>query len=376
MRGGGVEVSVNLTGWTQSGGPEVLHESYVRLGTFDTPKAHTRASCGFASKGTDLSSLCERITQGHKGGKIVEPTAFAGKAGCLVSASPSATLSDLFFETLVEDHWLEWHYSALRDDQFVESGRRALEPLVASLSAKVETVPTAVPQSDLTDRQLEFIQKTQECNADSKDLICRALAAFKTGRRPSGRPQPVGIIGITFPLGSDESLVGYLVLSDTAVRQDTVILQGKKEEAAGTELVASLKAGKQPPENNVLMAMARSQPRCPTRVDGRAFHAGSVGRTRQDVSARNKRRTRLRQYRVRGRISRNRGRSLSYEVAVELTDSTLRAPRKLRVSVTIFTFSPCLIKSGTRILSPMSAGWPSWCHSRWTYHHVLRVPPR
>ena len=81
----------------------------------------------------------------------------------------------------------------------------------------------------------------------------------KTGRRPSGRPQPVGIIGITFPLGSDESLVGYLVLSDTAVRQDTVILKGKKEEAAGTELVASLKAGKQPPKNNVLAAMARSQ---------------------------------------------------------------------------------------------------------------------
>ena len=91
------------------------------------------------------------------------------------------------------------------------------------------------------------------------DLICRALAAFKTGRRPSGRPQPVGIIGITFPLGSDESLVAYLVLSDTAVRQDTVILKGKKEEAAGTELLASLKAGKQPPKNNVLAAMARSK---------------------------------------------------------------------------------------------------------------------
>lgn len=259
LRGGGLEVSANLTGWTQSGGPEVLHESYVRLGTFDTPKAHLALLVDSLPKGADLSSLCERTARGHKGGKIVEPIAFAGKAGCLISASPSDPLSDLFFEMLMGDHWLEWHYSALRDDQFVESGRRALEPLIASVSAKVETVPTAVPQSDLTDRQLEFIQKAQKCGADSKDFICRALAAFKTGRRPSGRPNPVGIIGVTFPLGTDESVVAYLVLSDTAVRQDTVILKGKKEESAGTELLDSLKAGKQPPKNNMLAAMARSQ---------------------------------------------------------------------------------------------------------------------
>ena len=81
LRGGGLEVSVNLPGWTQSGGPEVLHESYVRLGTFDTPKAHLALLVDSLPKGTDLSSLCERITRGHKGGKTVDFHGFRGESG-------------------------------------------------------------------------------------------------------------------------------------------------------------------------------------------------------------------------------------------------------------------------------------------------------
>jgi len=268
LRGGGLEVSVDLTGWKQSGGPGVLHESYVRLGTFDTDKAHLSFLVDLVRPGEDLKTLCEGTARHHAGGTILEASTFAGKPACLISASPGAPQSDLYFEMIVGNRWLEWHYSAAGDGHFIEAGRKALEPLVASLAAKVEAVPTPVPESDMTDAEVSLIERSQKCKAESKELVCRALAAFKVGKRPSGRPQPVSIVGATVELGfggsSDappefEGDAGYLVLSDTAARQEEFRRVNKKDLAASNEVVAAVKLGKHAPANNLVVAAARKE---------------------------------------------------------------------------------------------------------------------
>jgi len=272
LRGGGLEVDVDLTGWTQTEGPAVFHGTYVRLGQFVTKFQVLSLLVDQPPPGTDLQGVCEHAVQSYStrtGLKILEQTTVAGKAACLFMFPDAGQRRNLYVEMLFEDRWLELHYSAPDVGKSVELGRQALEPVVASLSAKrYEDSPGDLQQPDITDSTIAFVEYAQGCGAKSKDFICLALAAFKAGTRPSGRPSPVGIAGISVPVIFDKALdaaaglrttAGFIVLSDTAVRLDHLPGKlSKEQEKAAKEVISAVKAGRQPPGGNLIAAAARS----------------------------------------------------------------------------------------------------------------------
>ena len=216
---------------------------------------------------TDVAGLCEQSVAHHRGAQILAPSAFAGKPGCLLVVPADQGFASLYLEMVTENRWLEWHYSAPTGATFADDGKRAMEPLIASFSAKADPSGLKLPQEELTDQMVTLIEHLQKCVADSADFVCRALAAFKEGKRPRGRPQPAAVAGASFPLVFDSKLAAsedfqpraaYIVVSDTQLEQEFIEGQlNKKFEAAAKELIASAKLLKKAPEKNAIVVQAR-----------------------------------------------------------------------------------------------------------------------
>ena len=272
LRGGGLEVRADLSGWTQTEGPAVFGGTYVRLGNFT--KSNDRMLSILVDRTppgvTDLESLCQHATKSYGGAtglKMLQRMTVAGKAGCLFTFPTAAQRRNFYVEMLFGDRWLELHYSAPDGGKSVELGSEVLESVVISLSAKpYNNAPGELLQADITDAEVAMVEHYQGCNAKSKDFICRSLAAFKSGARPSGRPIPVGFAGISLPIFFDRSLAGVVVVPETAgfiVVSDTTIGTGnpqpsKERERASKELIGAIKAGKPLPSGNLIVEAARS----------------------------------------------------------------------------------------------------------------------
>src|SRR5882724_4689810 len=96
LRGGGLEVAGDFSGWQQQPGAGVLHGNYYRLGLFYKEKGPALSLLidEIPRDRADLDSLCNHSAKSWKsvsGLKILEPKTFAGK---------------------VNQKWLEIHYSA------------------------------------------------------------------------------------------------------------------------------------------------------------------------------------------------------------------------------------------------------------------------
>jgi hypothetical protein len=269
LRGGGLEVTFDLTGWKQTLPASILHDNYIRLGTYDfSPQGHLAILVDELPQGiADTEGLCQRSMAHHGGAKILDPSTFAGKPGCLLVVPADEGFASLYLEMATVNRWLEWHYSAPTGPTFADDGKRALEPLIASFSAKADPSGMKLPQVELTDQEISFVERLRKCVAGSTDFVCDALTAFKEGKRPQGRPKPSGVAGASFPLVFDakmaasddfQPVAGYVVVSDTQIHQELIDGKlNKKFEAAAKEVIASAKLLKKPPEKNAIVAMAR-----------------------------------------------------------------------------------------------------------------------
>jgi hypothetical protein len=170
---------------------------------------------------------------------------------------------------LIEDRWLELHYSAPDSRSAGDTGRKALEAIVASLTAtRSESKPEELLYADVTDAEVTLAERSLRCNAASTNISCRALAAFKVGKRPTGRPRPVGVAGAAFLLffnlpatlvPIDKPIVGYLVISDTRVSALTLgTNRSKEQEKAEKEVLDAVNAGKHPDDANLVVIAARA----------------------------------------------------------------------------------------------------------------------
>ncbi len=274
LRGGGLEVRADLSGWIQTEGSAVLNGTYVRLGNFS--KSNDRVLSILVDRTppgvTDLASLCQHATKSYGGStglKVLQPTTVAGKAGCLFTFPTAAQRRNFYVEMLFGDRWLELHFSAPDGGKSVELGSEVLESVVISLSAKpYNNTPEELLQADITDAEIALVERLQGCNGKSKDFICRSLAAFRSGARPSGHPIPVGFARISLPIFFDRSLAGAVVVPETAgfiAVSDTTIGRGnlqpapsKERERASKELIGAIKAGKPLPSGNLIVVAARS----------------------------------------------------------------------------------------------------------------------
>jgi len=272
FRGGGLEVSADLSGWTQTEGPAVLKGTYVRLGNFTKSNDEVlsilvdRTPPGV----TDLESLCQHATKSYGGAKsvkVLQPSTVAGKAGCLLTFPTAGRRRNFYVEMLFGDRWLELHFSAPDGGKSVELGSEVLESVVMSLSAKpYNSAPGELLQADITDGEVALVELSQGCNAKSKDFVCRSLAAFRSGARPSGRPSPVGFAGMSLPVIFDRSLAGavadletagFIVVSDTTAGLGDLPPSNGLEKAS-KELIGAIKAGKPLPSGNLIVEAARS----------------------------------------------------------------------------------------------------------------------
>jgi hypothetical protein len=271
LRGGGLEVSADLSGWTRQLGTAVLDGNYVRLGQYTKPAGQVLSLLvDRPPEGVDLAAVCQHSLQNGAGDtppKVLEQAAFAGKPACLF------TLTLQFRRSLRGDALRRPVAGAAllgeRKRQGHRAGREELERVVASLSAtRYQSAPGKLQQADISDPEVAMAERYQGCSDKSKDFTCRALAAFKVGTRPSGRPSPTGVAGISIPVIFDKDVAGVLDITPSAgfiVVSNTGFSRGesgtklrKEQEKAAKELIAAVKAGKQPPGDNWYVAAARS----------------------------------------------------------------------------------------------------------------------
>jgi hypothetical protein len=272
LRGGGIEVSVDLTGWTQQLGPAVLHDDYVRLGQFGAPGGRNLSILldHLPPNVADLNTLCLGSQQSYGGAKagvkVLESLTFSAKNACLFTLPTEMVRRNLYVEMIVEERWLEIHYSAPDGRDAIAAGRQSLEAMVASLTAKRDAAPPELLMADIGDPEVALVQKLQGCGPKSKDCVCRALAAFHDGKRPAGRSAPVGIAGITMPIVFGLNIEGleprptYVVLSDTRAALGSFgPAKDKQEEKAASQLVRAVKSCQPPDADNALVKIAQSQ---------------------------------------------------------------------------------------------------------------------
>jgi hypothetical protein len=273
LRGSGLEVTIDLAGWKQEEGVVLLHGHYVRLGMFTAPKARDMSILvdDIPKGATDLNSLClgsEQSYGGSKAGvKVLDAATLAGKPACFFTFPTELNRRNFYVEMIVDGRWLEIHYSAPDGRDAAALARQSLESVVSSMVAKsIPSDDRQLPVADVTEGEVLLAENRQGCGGKSKDFVCRALAAFKTGQRPSGRPTPVGVAGVSmaivFGLADDFLQVppaSYIVVSDKGVRTGSFGKpKNKDEERAAQELARAVKAGQHPPDNNVLVIAARA----------------------------------------------------------------------------------------------------------------------
>jgi hypothetical protein len=273
LYGSGLEITVDLTGWTQQQGAAILHGNYARLGLFSAPKEQDLSILvdDIPQGATNLNNLClgsEKSYGGSKAGvKALETETLAGKPACLFTFPTVMNRRNFYVEMMVEGRWLEIHYSAPDGKDAIGLARQSLEAIVASLvSRPLQSQASELPAADISDEEIALGQSRQGCGAKSKDFVCRALAAFKAGRRPAGRPTPVGVAGITIPIvfGLAVDLIQtrptYVVVSDSCASTGGFgESKNKDEDKASSQLIRAVKAGQHPDDNNSLVIAARAQ---------------------------------------------------------------------------------------------------------------------
>jgi hypothetical protein len=203
--------------------------------------------------------------------KVLESKSVAGTPGCLFTFPTLAQRRNFYVELIFADRWVELHYSAPDGGKSIDLGRQSLEPIVASLKGKpYDSAPGELLEADITNAEIGLIEQGQGCSAKSKDYICRAIAAFRLGGRPSGRRKPIGLAGVGTVLFFDRSMAGMtdaigmpeattllLVISDTEVQRGSFGKLTKEQQKADKELIGAIKGGK-PIDGNPLISIAKS----------------------------------------------------------------------------------------------------------------------
>jgi hypothetical protein len=120
--------------------------------------------------------------------------------------------------------------------------------------------------ADVTNGELAAVHARLHCAQDRRQFFCRALAAFAAGRRPSGRPDPVGMAGAGIVVATPGSgleekepvpVLSALVLSDSGARSGTLDPDSDHEKDAVAVMRAVL-AGEPLPPQNPAVVYARS----------------------------------------------------------------------------------------------------------------------
>jgi len=140
LRGGGLEITVDLTGWKLEQGAAILRGGYARLGLFSGANGQDISILvdGIPKGATDVNTLCQGAEEskgGSKAGiKILEAESVAGKPACLFTFPAAQNRRSLYVEMLVEGRWLEIHYSAPDNRNVIALAHSSLEGLVGSES--------------------------------------------------------------------------------------------------------------------------------------------------------------------------------------------------------------------------------------------------
>ena len=186
LRGSGLELIADLTGWKQQQGAALLHGNYARLGVFTAASGQEMSILvdDLPNDASDLRALCLRAEQSYGGAKagvkMLELETVAGKPACLFTLPTQLNRRNFYVEMMVVGRWLEIHYSAPEGKDAIPLARQSLEALVGSLVAKAYQTRTGeLPAADITDDQIALAEHRQGCGARSKDFVCRALAAFR-----------------------------------------------------------------------------------------------------------------------------------------------------------------------------------------------------
>ncbi len=269
MRGSTLEVMADLTGWSQAQGAAVLRGNYERLGLFSASggRALSLQVDDLPPNTSDLNSLCSGAVKSYSSKapvKMLVREQFAGKPACLFTLPGEMGRRDYYVEMLFEGRWIELHYSAPDNSGAGATAAESLTSIVGSLTAKPLAQTSALPVADITEDEIGMAEKRQNCGPKSKDFVCRALTAFRTGVRPSGRPRPVGVAGagmvIIFgmDIGTLEPVATYMVISDSAVELGGFETRKGDDEKATRQIIRDVKSGKHPDDNNVFVKSART----------------------------------------------------------------------------------------------------------------------
>lgn len=133
-----------------------------------------------------------------------------------------------------------------------------------------QPIPPSGPQeiiAEVSEAELAALRARLTCGDAATKVFCGALDQFGEAEHPSGRPAPVAFAGAslaipTAPGAAPESpiLVGsFLVLSDSAARQDMIVPKTPEEKEQLKPLLAAVLQSKPIPSDNPAVVFARSR---------------------------------------------------------------------------------------------------------------------
>ncbi|HEX4458611.1 MAG TPA: hypothetical protein VIA18_11615 [Polyangia bacterium] len=261
LRGGGLEVAVDLPGWSQVLGAGVLQGTYVRLAQFHAEPARDLSLLVDDAPTNALDELVANCVKGYRARGtviILEREHVAGKAAAeltfVTHILPNVPRRELYIETLVAGKWLELHYSTNETSDALLRARADAEAIFASLTAQlVPGQPPDVTAADIREDDLALVGSLIRCPTQPQFFFCRALVAFRDGKRPDWSAQPRGFAGAALLIpaskGADDpelivsEIMSFLVLGDHALAFGPLSGDNADEKRDATRVVDAIVAG-------------------------------------------------------------------------------------------------------------------------------------
>jgi hypothetical protein len=261
LRGGGLEVAVDLPGWSQVLGAGVLRGTYARLAQLHAEPGRELSFLVDDAPTNALDELvanCVKSYHQHGTVIILEREHVAGKAAAeltfVTHASPSVPRRELYIETLVAGKWLELRYSTNETSDALLRARADAEAIFASLKAQlVAGQPPDVTAADIREEDLALVGSLIRCPTQPQFFFCRALVAFRDGKRPDWSAQPRAFAGAALLIpagkGADDpelivsDVMSVLVLGDHALAFGPLPGDNADEKRDATRVVDAIVAG-------------------------------------------------------------------------------------------------------------------------------------
>ena len=261
LHGGGLEVTLDAPGWTQVLGEGVLRGTYVRLAQLHAEPDRDLSLLVDDAPTNVLDELLQQCVKGYseRGNVIVlEREHVAGKAAGELTFTtqlvPGIFRREIYVETLVAGKWLELHYSTNETPDALLRARTDAETLFGSLQAElVPGQPPNVMAADLREEELALVGSLIRCPTQPQFFFCRALVAFRDGKRPDWSAEPRGFAGAALLIpaskGPDDpqlvvsALMSFLVLGDHALLFGPLQGDNAEEKRDATRVVDAIVAG-------------------------------------------------------------------------------------------------------------------------------------